>query len=242
MKSQRINARSTKREAVSSCSRPAESRVVPFPGLPGSASPRRAHSPTTKSSHKRGRETVHVIPFSSSITMPRSAPISLPETHIQRTPSELQLAVDTVFAEYKDVVMYSRLMTGMHNQIQRRCMMASGTREEKGGSAAVDVHPLSRKSMLGIVRTYQANDQELEQQQHASYQDQQAPEERDDRSDEGDVGWDMSYSPIDEEAEHWSIVSSGPPSRQTSKDSLSTLLHDLESDDQEDDCLFSMEL
>ena len=153
--------------------------------------------------------------------MPTSAPISLPKTHIHRTPSDIQLAADTLRAEYRDVAMYSRLMTGMHNQIQHRCLAS--------GNGDADVHPMSWKSMQGIVKTKQANDYDLEQ--------------HDDNDD--DDGWGMTYSLIDEETEHCSITSSqesDPPSRQALNDSFTTLLSDIESGDLEDDCLFSLEL
>jgi len=157
----------------------------------------------------------------------RSAPISLPETHIHRTPSELQLAADTIHAEYKDVAMYSRLIIGIHNQMQHRHL------SEGGGDGNAGVHPLSKKSMEGIIKTMQANDQELEEQQHY-----------DDR-DDGDSSWDVAYSLIDEDMDHWSIASSleaGLPSRQASKDSLSTLLDDVESGDLEDGCFFCIDI
>ena len=117
--------------------------------------------------------------------------------------------------------MYSRLMTGMHNQIQHRCLAS--------GKGDADMHHLSWKSMQGIVKTKQANDYDLEQ--------------HDDNDD--DDGWDMSYSLIDEETEDYSIASSqesDPPSRRASNDSLTTILSDIESGDIDDDCFFGLEL
>ncbi|KAL7493228.1 hypothetical protein ACHAWT_002590 [Skeletonema menzelii] len=76
--------------------------------------------------------------------------IPLPKSHIHRTPSELQLADDMRRAEYDDVRMYARLVVGMQTQIQRECL-------ENGGV----VHPLSQKSLQGVVKTKQANDEEL---------------------------------------------------------------------------------
>ena len=190
---------------------------VPFPDL-RSVPPGKAAAKPIK--NKR-RQVVDMVPMSTS-TMP-SDPISFPETHIQRTRSELQLEADTLHAEYKDVVMYSRLMTGMHSQIQRRCMIS-------GENGEASVHPLSWKSIHGIVKTKQANDHELEQQQH----------------DDGDGSWRMSYSPIDEETEIFSIDSSMKavaPSRHASKDSLPTLPQEnTNSGDLEDDYVFSLDL
>jgi hypothetical protein len=99
--------------------------------------------------------------------------------------------------------MYCRLMMGMRSQIQRRCMTS-------GGNGEVSVHPLSWKSMNGIVKTKQSNDYELEQQQH----------------DDGDGSGNVSASPIDEEAEICyidSFVKGVALSRDALKDSLLTL-------------------
>jgi len=200
-------------------SRPAseESLSVPFPDLP-----RVPLGEVCRPSNNKRRQVVPAVSVSTS-TIP-SAPISLPETHIQRTHSELQLEADTLHAEYKDVVMYSRLMTGMHNQIQRQCATS-------GENGTVNVHPLSWKSMHGIVRTKQANDHELEQQHH----------------DDGDDSWRMSYSPIEEEAEVCFVdlsTEAVAPSRHTSKDSISTQLQQdpPNNNDLEDDYVFGLDL
>lgn len=144
--------------------------------------------------------------------------------------------------------MYSRLMTGMHAQIQQRSLAS-------GGRGGVVVHPLSEKSMLGIVKTKQANDEELLQQEQDDdvHQDHQVQVET---NKDGNVGWAMSYSPIDEgiEDSSSSIGSSSshhqeammlPHSRQASRDSFLSILNDIENgsgDDLEDDCVFSLEL
>lgn len=184
-----------KKEVADSCTPFDDILSVPFPDL-RSTPPGKAARPTKT----KRCQVVEVVPM-SALTI-QSAPISLPETHIHRTRSELQLEADTLCAEYKDDVMYCRLMTGMHSQIQRRCMTS-------GGNGKVSVHPLSWKSMNGIVKTKKSNDHELEQQQH----------------DHGDGMGKMSYSPIDEEAESYidSFVQGVALSRDASKDSLSTL-------------------
>lgn len=195
-----------------------ESLSVPFPDLP--RVPLVDEAPRS-TNNKRGQVVPVMSVFTS--TMP-SAPISLPETHIKRTHSELQFDADTLHAEHKDVVMYSRLMTGMHNQIQRQCATS-------GENGTVNVHPLSWKSIHGIVRTKQANDQELEQQhQH----------------DDGEDGWCMSYSPIEEQVEACSVDFSTEgvaPSRHTSRDSISTQLQQdpPTSNDLEDDYVFDLD-
>jgi hypothetical protein len=103
-----------------------------------------------------------------------SAPISLPKSHIHRTPSELQLADNDNIrqAEYEDVRMYARLVVGMQNQC-----VASGY-----------VHPLTMKSLQDIVKTKEANDQELEAMRLHQEEDADA-----------DSGWDVNYIDIDDQ-------------------------------------------
>jgi len=150
----------------------------------------------------------------------RSAPISFPTAHIHRTPSELQFIADTKTAEFKDLAMYSRLMVGMYNQAQHRSV-GSGTED-------VSIHPLSERSMLSILKTKQANDNELEH--------------HDDDND-----WDMSYISFDEDddSNHCSILSSQEaiaPSRTNSIQSLTPSLEDTENSDIVNDCLFCLEM
>lgn len=146
-------------------SKPFEDVVIRFPFLPDNLSSpsNRTHLPRMKK-----RDHPQVVPskepnaitqqvrstWELSISMPESntsAPISLPKTHIKRTPSELQLEALTLRAEDEDTRMYSRLFCGMRDQIRRRCI----TSDE-------DVHPLSRKSLSGVISTKLAKDQELE--------------------------------------------------------------------------------
>lgn len=107
-------------------------------------------------------------PLSKSTTS--SAPISLPESHIRRTPSELQLADDIRRAEYEDVRMYARLVVGMQSQC-----VASGY-----------VHPRTRKILNDMIKTKEANDQELEMLHHHQEQD--------------DCDWNVNY--IEEQGEY----------------------------------------
>mmetsp|Transcript_36006 Transcript_36006/g.61422 ORF Transcript_36006/g.61422 Transcript_36006/m.61422 type:complete len:211 (+) Transcript_36006:139-771(+) len=192
---------------------PQESLFLPFQNLSRSDRRGSTREPINTLSLNL-RQSSHSRKVSTSTTA-RSAPISLPETHIHRTPSELQFAADTINAECKDIAMYSRLMVGMHKQIQHR-NLRSGTE---------DVHPLSWKSMVGIARTKQASECDLERQ-------------------DVDDGWDLSHSLIDEDysSEHSSIASSLPPSREASIDCLTALLSGTENGDQEDDCLFDLEM
>jgi len=121
-------------------------------------------------------------------------------------------------AEYDDVRMYARLVVGMQSQIQRDFQTNGGV-----------IHPLSKKSLQGIVRTKQANDEELEKVDGDSNDD-----------------WKMSY--IEEQDENnsvatpWSTQMQRPPSKSNSDDSLST--HGSMKNQEEEDygCVFSLEL
>jgi len=75
-----------------------------------------------------------------------AASIPLPKSHIQRTPSELQLADATKQAEYENVRMFARLVCGMQSQCLR-----SGV-----------IHPLTALSLQTIQQTKDANGEEFE--------------------------------------------------------------------------------
>jgi len=137
-------------------------------------------SSSRTSSSKAAATTATTITAQHLVAQRRSSsssPISLPSTHIRRTPSELQFAADTIHAEYKDGVMYSRLMRGMHRQILQReaannAAATTSTTNDDDGAAAH--HPsLSWKSLQGVLKTKMADDRELmmehqgrQQQQH----------------------------------------------------------------------------
>jgi len=108
--------------------------------------------PRASTSHQRPPKSPSSGPASlQTVTGAASSNIiPLPKSHIHRTPSELQLADDMRRAEYEDVRMYARLVVGMQNQIQRNCLVNGGV-----------VHPLSQKSLQGVLKTKQANDEEL---------------------------------------------------------------------------------
>ena len=108
--------------------------------------------PRASTSHQRPPKSPSSGPASlQTVTGAASSNIiPLPKSHIHRTPSELQLADDMRRAEYEDVRMYARLVVGMQNQIQRECLVNGGV-----------VHPLSQKSLQGVLKTKQANYEEL---------------------------------------------------------------------------------
>mmetsp|Transcript_14085 Transcript_14085/g.21163 ORF Transcript_14085/g.21163 Transcript_14085/m.21163 type:complete len:248 (-) Transcript_14085:310-1053(-) len=164
-------------------------------------------------------------------TTASSSIIPLPKSHIHRTPSELQLADDMRRAEYDDVRMYARLVVGMQSQIQRECL-------ENGGV----VHPLSQKSLQGVVKTKQANDEELmtmHDHQHTHHSHHSDPggwgfgciEEQDENAAE-----EMMASPLSQGGGVGHSASFDAPS---SKKSFLTSTCD---DQDGDDCVFNLEL
>jgi hypothetical protein len=170
-------------------------------------------------------------PSSLQTTTASSNIIPLPKSHIHRTPSELQLADDMRRAEYDDVRMYARLVVGMQSQIQRECLVNGGV-----------VHPLSQKSLQGVVKTKQANDEELmtmhdHQHTHHSH-----------HSDPG--GW--GFNCIEEQDEHaveemmTSSSSQGGGAghmASASMDASTKSFLTSSCDDQDgDDCVFNLEL
>ena len=197
-------------EAAAEIPRSLDHLVVPFPDLLD-APPRKT---TQQLKIKRTRSHVNVAPTtdssSSQVKEPTSVPISLPESHIQHTQLELELESMNLQAEHKDVQMYARLLFGMHDQMRRR-VSASGK---------VDVHPLSRKSFDGIIKTKLANIRDLEHKEVSA------------RVRTDNLGWITSYN------EH--IVEKDET---CSNHSLYNIIGSTEEvDDTEDDFIFNMEL
>jgi len=113
---------------------------LPCPALLASAS----------TSSNSGRSCSHCS-SSRNNSSNSSNSIPIPKSHIHRTPSELQLADEVRRAEYDDVRMYARLLTGMQYQLQRDYRANGGV-----------VHPLSKKSLQGIVKTKHATYDEMD--------------------------------------------------------------------------------
>lgn len=86
---------------------------------------------------------------SSNNAAKSSNSIPFPESHISRTPSEVQLAYDTLEAENADERVYKRIIVGMRNQMIRQF--------EANGA----VNPLHMQSLNGVKNTKHANDDEL---------------------------------------------------------------------------------
>lgn len=158
--------------------------------------------------------------LTASIAGDSGAAIPLPKSHIRRTPSEIQMADEVRRAEHDDVRMYARLVVGMQSQIQRDYATNGGM-----------IHPLSKKSLQGVVRTKAANDAELKRLDDENQDDWETLNFEDD--DEGD---DSLASP-------WSTQVLLPPTKSNSDGSLSTRgSMKNRKEREEDDCVFSLEL
>eukprot|EP00579_Thalassiosira_antarctica_P009112 CAMPEP_0201902716 /NCGR_PEP_ID=MMETSP0902-20130614/55098_1 /ASSEMBLY_ACC=CAM_ASM_000551 /TAXON_ID=420261 /ORGANISM="Thalassiosira antarctica, Strain CCMP982" /LENGTH=229 /DNA_ID=CAMNT_0048436729 /DNA_START=56 /DNA_END=745 /DNA_ORIENTATION=+ len=186
---------------------------------------------------------------------PLSASIPLPKSHIHRTPSELQLADDTRRAEYEDVRMYARIVVGMQSQCMVSGYVHPLTRKSVRMYARIVVgmqsqcmvsgyvHPLTRKSLQDILKTKQANGEDLEKTLHAH--------------DEEDEDWELAYGedgdensvdtplpchPMGTSAQAPTVVKT--PSLGSIISSLSNAPPESCQDEQvhQDECFFSLEL
>mmetsp|Transcript_634 Transcript_634/g.1096 ORF Transcript_634/g.1096 Transcript_634/m.1096 type:complete len:212 (-) Transcript_634:313-948(-) len=174
------------------------------------------HRPLHKSTKRRHNHQANAL----------SASIPLPKSHIRRTPSELQLVDDMRRAEYEDVRMYARLVVGMQSQ----CLVSGY------------VHPLTRKSLQDILKTKEADEEELE---------------HDDSNNDLEEDWELAYV---EERDENSVDTPLPchPMGTTGKacptvvktPSEGSLISNLSTappfegheDDPDDECVFSLEL
>lgn len=167
---------------------------------------------------KRTRQ-IQPAPQSGPSSLPASSVIPLPKSHIHRTPSELQLADEVRRAEYDDVRMYARLVVGMQSQIQRDFVSNGGI-----------IHPMSKMALQGVVKTKAANDEELDKLD-------------DDHNDD----WGISFIEEDQEDNDsvdspWSMQALRTPFKSSSEGSLSTHASMKIHGEEEDDCVFSLEL
>ena len=163
-----------------------------------------------------------------------SSVIPIPKTHIRRTPSELQLAVEVRRAEYDDVRMYARLVVGMQNQIQHDYRANGGV-----------VHPLSKKSLQGVVRTKLTTYDEFDGEREDDGGDY-------DRDVDGRDVWRVSHDEDENDFvdSPWSTRAQWdqrlPPPKSRSDSSLppreSTMLRGAEDYEEEDDFVFCLEL
>ncbi len=161
-----------------------------------------------------------------------SASIPLPKSHIHRTPSELQLADDVRRAEYEDVRMYARLVVGMQSQ----CMVSGY------------VHPLTKKSLQDILKTKQANEDELgalHEEDADEWELSYNPEEDDeDAQDENSVDTPLPCHPMGVAAKAPSVVKT--PSDGSLVSNLSNVPppdgREGKPQDSEDGCMFSLDL
>ena len=185
--------------------------------------------PSTDPSYQ---ETKHRNPNTMRRNAPNSLPIPLPETHIHRTPSELQLERLTSLAEDDDVRMYSRLMCGMYSQMQSRWSATGGY-----------VHPLSMKSLQSIVKTKIAQEEEVEHQVQQQAQNRYEFEHQG-KSVNADDTWDFSHVNIDEDSDSFYTRSTSMMTLSVhgSKTSLQSLTCDSDDGSQDHDCMFMMDM
>jgi hypothetical protein len=129
-------------------------KTVTRPTLPPDASCNADREHHNKISTTNQTTTIIIMNFALATTsfvktVASSDSIPLPKSHIHLTPSDLQLADDMLRAEYYDDQMFMRLFVGMESQILR----------EYSDNGVV--HPLTLKSWIGLVKTKQANDEDL---------------------------------------------------------------------------------
>jgi hypothetical protein len=152
---------------------------------------------------------------------PRSASIPIPRPHPRRTPSEVRReatrAQEVRRAERDDGRMYARIVAGIHSQLQRQCSQNRGL-----------VHPLSWRSLQGVVRTMHASPEELARQGGGP-----------------NTGWEGTFvedRSDDDEFLRWLAQMPAPPSRSMIDVSLSTRGSTKKQEEDDDDCIFSLEL
>jgi len=182
----------------------ADPLIVPFPDLPPNILERENHhrrlvSNNNGDTKKRRSHQPFTLPPATSSS---SAPISFPKSHIHRTPSELQLADEERKAEGHDVRMYARLVYGMQSRAMMHAARSSGGYGGGGGgydaNHPYNIHPLTQKSLMGVVSTKNARDEELLG-GGGVIPLSSSPPITDANNDVVDSGWEMSY--IDEEDE-----------------------------------------
>lgn len=234
--------------------------AVPFPDLHSCGLPPQ-HQPSKSSTDRKRRRHIPIeqsipreitaFPALPSSLLAATAPISMPKSHIHRTPSELCLEALTQRAEHENVRMYSRLVRGMqntsHNQDLRvpLCFVSDVDNACVVGSARA----LSGKKMQGVVVQASNNDNLLvgAQRQEQDFGQQELTRRSGDADD--DCGWDMSYVPIEEKNSASSRSrlpsESGVEAHASSRglrEPLPETIEDKGGDDEEDDCVFSMEM
>jgi hypothetical protein len=225
--------------------------IVPFPNLtPSDAKPRSA-----RHHGKLHHQPTNGPAFGSRA--PPSAPISFPKSHIRRTPSELQMEQSLIQAEQSDHIMYARLVRGM---TERGAALHHGAQADVSGA-----HELSRKSLMGVLECRQRPI--LEEGGHHQEDDEYhgMPSSAAGAANNGDIdpsadsGWSIGYSYEDN---HRGSVKQGGLSGIDSQEQV-TMHHgaksfpqehhehcrelsadssQCEAGDEEDDCVFSLEM
>lgn len=156
-------------------------------------------APSTATAHVSSR------PSSSSIPFPRS--------HVRRTPSEIHLAEEILRTKHDDVRTYARIVAGLQGQNFKNQGI---------------VHPLSQRSLQGIVKTKQASHEELEQRDGGHTDD-----------------WEVSLVECRDDGDaslRWSTQTPPPLSKTISDISMSSHGSIKNQDEDDDGCVFVLEL
>lgn len=146
-----------------------------------------------------------------------SSSIPIPRSHIRRTPSEARLEEESLRAEQRDVRMFARIVAGLQLQYSN-CKNQS-------------IAHRSHKSLQDIVKTKRASQEELAQRdgRHNDEWEVSFIEDRDDN--EAFLLWPTQAQP------HLSKILSD-----ASMSTMSTQGFIKNEDENDDDCVFSMEL
>lgn len=149
----------------------------------------------------------------------RTRTIPLPQSHIRRTPSEARLADEVRRAEADDARLYSRLVAGMREQMLRR-----------GGGGQAPVHPLSESSLRGVVRARHARDDDEDDWKLGDVEEDDGGASFVEGRGEG-----PAYSP-------WSTPARRSSAKSDSDGSLLTRGFMKDQEEEDDDCVFSLDL
>lgn len=227
--------------------------IVPFPNLTPDSNP---------NSDRRDKVAHHQLAnhmngSTSGSTRAPSAPISFPKSHIHRTPSELQIEQSLIQAEQSDHIMYARLVRGMTER--------GAALHNAQADASNRGYELSRKSLMGVVECRQ---KPIVEEGHWNHDDDEechvmpsgarARELANGNVDPtADSGWSIGYSYKDNRGSekhgglsgtdlqvqlltHPNANKSVPQEHEHCRE-VSASSHS-RADDEEDDCVFSLEM
>jgi hypothetical protein len=156
-----------------------------------------------------------------------SAPLPLPKSHIHRTPSELQFEASLLHYEHSDVCMYARLVRGMTERGAGYCPGA----DHLGSESA----QLSRKSLMGVVES-----------RRRVLEDEGLRNSKSSVQDDWEYAYDFDENRAPSQGRHpysnfHDGASTGFPSQPLGRTRRDVSMS-LKKEEEEDDCLFSLEL